>query len=95
MKHIKVEEVSFSVPPSSLFSVCTPASFSLQKAGRLSCFGVLLIPMPCPKHPGAEVVSPSANLFSEEIADWFTWVRCLAFVQSALSRGGSLCPAAA
>lgn len=40
------------------------------------------------------MVSPSAGLFPEEIADWFPLVRCLAFVQSALSRGGSLCPAA-
>ena len=36
----------------------------------------------------------SPLLASEEIADWFLLVRCLAFVQSALSKGGSLCPAA-
>lgn len=54
MKH-RMEEVSLSLslfPPFSLFAHLLHC--------MLSCFGVLLIPTP--KHPRAEVVSPSAGL---------------------------------
>lgn len=85
MKH-RMEEVSLSLS-SFLLSL-----FACLLHCMLSCCGVLWFHLSALSIPGQRWSAPL--LASEEIADWFLLVSVLAFVQSALSKGGSLCPAA-